>query len=165
MNIQLATINQLDEIIEIFKDCKASLDLNKIYQGTDNYPNPEVIRNDILNGHLYGLFDQQTCPGVITINTHQDSQYHSILWKDTTANFLVVHRLAVSPTYQKQGFGKKLISFAEEFASLNNFNSIRLDAYSGNPDTLDFYEKRGYVKRGEVMFPQRELPFFCYEWG
>lgn len=55
------------------------------------------------------------------------------------------------------------MGFAERYGIDNNFSSVRLDAYSGNKQSLQFYEKRGYQKRGEVSFPGRKLPFFCYE--
>lgn len=55
------------------------------------------------------------------------------------------------------------MTFAEDFALINNFTSIRLDAFSGNKKALKLYEDRCYLKRGEIYFPRRNLPFFCYE--
>lgn len=76
---------------------------------------------------------------------------------------LIIHRLAVHPLFQNQGFAKRLMDFAEDYAINENFSSIRLDAYSANEKVLRFYEAREYKKRGEVYFPDRKLPFYCYE--
>ena len=53
--------------------------------------------------------------------------------------------------------------FAENYAVVNGYTTIRLDAYSGNPRALHFYECRGYQKAGQLFFPGRELPFYGYE--
>jgi len=84
-------------------------------------------------------------------------------WKNNEGKVLVIHRLAVHPPFQKQGFAKKLMDFAEDHAIKNGCAAVRLDAYSGNERVLRFYENRGYQKRGEVNFSGRVLPFFCYE--
>jgi ribosomal protein S18 acetylase RimI-like enzyme len=55
------------------------------------------------------------------------------------------------------------MDFAENYAIENNYTSIRLDAFSNNPRALRFYENRDYQRRGEVFFPGRELPFYCFE--
>ncbi|WP_173049782.1 hypothetical protein [Nitrospira sp. KM1] len=40
---------------------------------------------------------------------------------------------------------------------------VRLDAYSGNPQALTLYRRRGYREAGQVTFPRRALPFICFE--
>lgn len=55
------------------------------------------------------------------------------------------------------------MDLAEAHAKQNTYVSIRLDAYAGNPPTVKLYERRGYRKAGQVYFPRRTLPFFCFE--
>jgi len=55
------------------------------------------------------------------------------------------------------------MNFAEEYAIENNYKSIRLDAYSANVAAVRLYEKRGYNKIGQVFFPHRKYPFYCFE--
>lgn len=165
MIIQLCSPNHLQEIVEIFMRCKLAMEEEKIFQWTDAYPNKNILSQDIANGHLYSLFDQQKCLGVICLNQIADARYSTINWEDSDGNWLIIHRLAISPAQQKQGFATKLIDFAEEYTLKKGFTSIRLDAYSTNKHALRFYQKRGYVKKGEVYFAGRELPFFCFEKG
>jgi ribosomal protein S18 acetylase RimI-like enzyme len=69
----------------------------------------------------------------------------------------------VNPKNQNQGIARKLMDFAEQRAMANGFAAIRLDCYSTNEKAVRFYENLDYLKRGEIFFPGRHHPFFCYE--
>lgn len=163
MSIDLSTVGQLKEIFEIFISCKGLLEKESIFQWNDAYPSIGITLADINNGDHYSFIKDGKCAGVVTLNRESDQEYESVNWSDTTGKFLVVHRLAVHPFYQKQGIASRLMDFVEDYARKNNFSSIRLDAYSGNTNALEFYIKRTYIKRGEVYFSGRALPFFCFE--
>ena len=163
MEIKLAQINQVKEIFAILSNCKTRLEEQGIYQWVTNYPNMSTVENDIKNEHLYCAIIENRCGGTICINQKQEPEYASVSWNGNTDKALVIHRLAVAPDYQGQGIAKEIMKFAERYGIDNNFSTIRLDAFSANKHSLSFYENIGYQKRGEVYFPDRELPFFCYE--
>jgi ribosomal protein S18 acetylase RimI-like enzyme len=163
MIIEKATAGQLEMIFTIFMECRALIESKGIFQWTDNYPRPEHLAQDIEDGCLYALTEGNEVAGVVAVNEMQDAEYATIDWQDKDGKCMVIHRLAVHPKYQRQGFATMLMDFAEAHAATNTYTSIRLDAYSGNQDSCRFYEKRGYIKRGEVNFPGRTLPFPCYE--
>jgi ribosomal protein S18 acetylase RimI-like enzyme len=72
--------------------------------------------------------------------------------------------LAVSPAFQKKGYARKLMDFAESFAKQNAAVSVRLDTFSQNKRNQRFYENRGYQRLGNIYFPkQSQHPFYCYE--
>lgn len=139
------------------------MDANGIYQWVDHYPNREAIAHDMVMGCIYGLIDKDACHGVVTISNVQDEKYNTIPWLYNEGLILVIHRLAVEPKVQGKGYARLLMDFAENIAVEKNAASIRLDAYSDNKRALRFYEQRGYVKRGEIFFPLRNAPFYCYE--
>lgn len=139
------------------------MEKENIFQWTEQYPAIHHIADDIQNGFLYSINSKGKSLGVINISNMEEPEYKTIVWSDNNGECLVIHRLAVHPKNQKQGLARKLMDFAENFAIENGYTSIRLDAYSGNERVLRFYENRGYQKRGEVNFPGRVLPFFCYE--
>ena len=68
-----------------------------------------------------------------------------------------------NPEFQGKGIAKKLLKFVENFATKNNYSYTRLDAYSGNEKALKLYENFCYKKVGQIFFPLRDLPFYCYE--
>ena len=163
MNIRFSSIASADRIFNIFKDCRKSMKIEDIFQWTESYPNFDVIANNIINKELYELHNEDEILGVICLNVYQEPQYETIDWLDKSGNALIIHRLAVSPLFQNKGFAKKLMAYAEEYALKTGFNSIRLDAFSGNEKALRLYEGLDYKKRGKVNFPGRNLPFICYE--
>ena len=93
-----------------------------------------------------------------------DEEYENVKWITEDFKNLYLHRLAVHPEYQKKGIGKFIMDFAEEYAKLNGFKSIRLDTFSQNKRNNRFYKSRQYVQLGDIFFPmQSKFPFHCYE--
>lgn len=163
MTIDKANISQLDNIFKIFKDCRIKMENDGVFQWTEHYPTLEIVAGDIQMGYLYCLTEDHKTVGVVNISDIQEPEYKTIHWQNNDGKILVIHRLAVHPQFQKQGFANKLMDFAEDYAIRDSYSSVRLDAYSGNERVLRFYENRDYKKRGEVFFPGRKLPFYCYE--
>lgn len=163
MLISKCRINDSAVIYEIIKNCKTVLQSEGIFQWTDHYPTLQIIQNDIESEHLYQIQSDKDIFGIINISTIQEEEYKTINWTYPDETCLVIHRLAIDPKYQRQGFAQKLMTFAENYGVENGFRSIRLDAYSQNTRVLKFYETRGYIKKGEVYFSKRAFPFYCYE--
>lgn len=163
MKIMKAIKQDIPNIMNLIKEVVKHMMSQEIYQWNEDYPNLEVINNDIHNKDLYVIKNEKDCLGIIVINEEQSPEYKDINWKDHSEKVLVIHRLAVHPKYQGQGIARKLMDFAESYAGENGYMSIRLDCYSGNPRLNKVYLKRGYESRGQVYFPMREMPFNCYE--
>jgi len=163
MIIEVANINLVVDIFDIYLKCKQTLEMEKIYQWNDHYPTIDILRNDIENKHLYCVKMDNLPIAAINISDIQEPEYDSIVWEDIEGRISVIHRLAVHPDFQRKGIARNLMDFAENHAKNNSFTSIQLDAYTGNKRVLQFYENRGYVKRGEVNFKARFLPFACME--
>jgi len=163
MKIKKVNVSQLEEVFQLIMDCRKAMEEEGVFQWTDQYPTLKIISNDIQKGNLYRLTKNGKIAGVININELQDPEYKQVKWENSDVKIMVIHRLAVHPEFQKQGLAKRLMDFAENYAIENNYTSIRLDAFSNNPRALRFYENRDYQRRGEVFFPGRELPFYCFE--
>ena len=161
--IQLGEWSDLPALVTLFQDAKDYLDQQKIFQWTDFYPSKEVIEKDLKDQTLFVLKDKQVLIGAVTLNDHQDEEYQSIPWKFSAQKVLVIHRLMVDPTFQNQGYAKQLMNFAEAFAKKQHYSSIRLDTYTKNKISFEFYKKRNYVLRGTVFFRGRKDPFYCLE--
>ncbi|MBA1336259.1 MAG: GCN5-related N-acetyltransferase [Firmicutes bacterium] len=163
MQITLAFLKDIKNIMGLIKNCIKDMESQGIYQWDEYYPTAEIFEEDIKSGSLYILEDKRNCLGVISINEKQSPEYKKLHWSVEDGKVLVIHRLAVNPECQKQGVGRQLMDFAEKYAAEKGYTSIRLDAYSGNPRALNLYERRGYQKVGQLSFPRREFPFYCYE--
>ena len=162
--IRLAQKSDLDRVLQITRLCAREMESRKVFQWNEHYPDRQSFVNDINNSELYVYCIQDIVVGCVSICAYMDEVYSKVSWKTNGKNSVYIHRLAVDPKHQKQGIGSKLMDFAENESKLSGVESIRLDTFSQNIVNQNFYEKRGYVKLGDIYFPlQSEHPFHCYE--
>ncbi|WP_048330828.1 GNAT family N-acetyltransferase [Bizionia psychrotolerans] len=162
--IRKGTIQDIDTILKITKACAINMISKNIHQWNSTYPNRGVFENDVSRSELYVLEVDKIILGCIVISTLMDTEYQSVSWLTPNTNNLYIHRLAIHPNSQGIGYAQKLMDFAENFGSKNNYKSIRLDTFSKNVRNQKFYELRGYKKLSKIYFPnQSEYPFYCYE--
>jgi GNAT superfamily N-acetyltransferase len=164
MKIVPATPEQLGPIVAIYSACKVCLWQEDSDQWTEEYPGPEFTAEDIAAGMLFVALNGGHPVGVINLSPEDEPECDIVDWKDQDGRFLVASRLAVMPEMQKQGLGRSLMNFAEDFARRGGYSSIRLLAYKGNGSLLRWYEMLGYERRpGEMWFSGRRYPFLAYE--
>ncbi|NFO88482.1 GNAT family N-acetyltransferase [Clostridium botulinum] len=163
MNISKGQKQDISDIFDIISNCIKHMESQGIYQWNKFYPSADIIENDIESEHCYVLNDNGKCIAYVAINEEQYPEYSQIKWFSDGRKVLVIHRLSVHPESQGKGIAKKVLNFIEDMATKNNYSCIRLDAYSGNETALKLYEHFGYKKAGQVYFPWRDLPFYCYE--
>ena len=162
--IRKAIFEDVIEILKITKACALHMINQNIFQWNEHYPNAKAFENDINKGECFVLEKENTIIGCITISTIMDEEYIPIEWLTPNGDNIYVHRLAVHPDFQGNGYAQRLLSFAEQFAKANNYASVRLDTFSQNKRNQKFYACRGYKKLGDIYFPkQSEHPFHCYE--
>jgi len=163
MAIVKATDHDLNSIMNMISECIKSMETQGIYQWNKDYPNFEIIENDIKNGFGYIVRNNNQCVAYAAIDEAQSPEYSQINWSADGSKVLVIHRLCVHPAFQGKGIARRLMNFMEDFAVKNQYSCIRLDAYSENTIALKLYDSMGYQRLGQVFFPFRESPFYCYE--
>jgi ribosomal protein S18 acetylase RimI-like enzyme len=162
--IRKATSIDIEFILLVTKACAKNMIKNAIFQWNEHYPNAKTFEQDIARDELYVLTNKNTIIGTIVLSSLMDEEYQPIKWLTTNSKNLYIHRLAIHPDFQGQGFAQQLMNFAENFAIKNDYLSIRLDTFSQNERNQKFYELRGYQRLGSIYFPkQSEHPFYCYE--
>lgn len=162
--IRKATHKDIEAILIITKACAALMIQKNIFQWNEFYPNREAFKIDISRNELYVLEKSLKVIGCVVISKYMDDEYKPVKWLTPNKNNLYIHRLAVDPKFQGEGYAQELMNFAETFAIDNNYASIRLDTFSQNNKNQKFYELRDYKKLGVIYFPkQSKHPFYCYE--
>ncbi|MEZ4778033.1 MAG: GNAT family N-acetyltransferase [Flavobacteriaceae bacterium] len=162
--IRRALSSEIPLIMELTKACAKKMIAEGIFQWNEHYPNTEAFQKDLERGELYVLIAENELQGCITISKVKDSEYDTITWLTPETDHIYIHRLAIHPKFQHQGFAKQLMDFAEKLGQEKGATSIRLDTFSKNKRNQQFYETRGYIKLGNIYFPkQSEFPFYCYE--
>lgn len=124
------------------------------------YPSPEILKGDIASGAMYVLARGGGVIAACTVNGYQDAEYADGAWACRAPNIAVLHRLCIDPAYAHMGTGKHMLALCEGVAK-KTCAAIRLDAFSQNARALRFYERAGYVRRGETHF--RKGKFYLYE--
>lgn len=162
--IRQAKIEEIAEILHITSACASHMAGQGIYQWNADYPSEAVFKRDIRRGELYVLESAKSLVGIVVVSKQMDKEYVSVSWLSPTAGNIYIHRLAIHPDFQGNGYARQLMDFAEARARALGAPSIRLDTFSQNKRNQRFYEQRGYIKLGDIYFPrQSQAPFHCYE--
>lgn len=162
--IRKAEIKDIDTLIKITKACAKHMISNGIYQWNEHYPNTSAFEKDVNRSELFVIEINGIIIGSIVLSSLMDIEYKPIKWLTKNDKNLYIHRLAILPDFQGEGYAQQLMNFAENFAKENNYISIRLDTFSQNKRNHKFYELRGYKRLENIYFPkQSEHPFYCYE--
>ena len=164
IKIELAEINDINDIMKMIHDCANDLISKNIFQWNEKYPSRDIFLSDIEKKNLFIYKNNSGIIGCIALSHEKDIEYTDVKWLTKDDKNLYLHRLAVDPKFQKKGIGKLLMDFAEDYARNNKFISVRLDTFSKNERNNRFYKSRKYTKLDDVYFPnQSEFPFHCYE--
>ena len=131
-------------------------------QWQDGYPNPAVVANDIEKGQGFVLLEGEIIIGYSAVLINDEPAYATIEGKWlTNADFVVIHRVAISETYLGKGLAKMIIREIENFARDKNIYSIKADTNFDNIPMMKIFENLGYTLCGEVYF--RGSPRKAYE--
>lgn len=164
MKIRKAKRQDIDTLLTITLACGKRLMTQHIYQRNEEYPSRKAFTTDLEREELYVLLSNDAIIGCITISTFMDAEYQTVDWLTPNENNIYIHRLAVHPEFQGQGYAQFLMNYAENYAREHQYQSVRLDTFSQNPRNLKFYEQRGYQTTGEIYFSRiKDYSFYCYE--
>jgi RimJ/RimL family protein N-acetyltransferase len=150
MEIHLVEIDDLNNVVRIFKSAIESMIKNNIFQWDEIYPNEDILANDIIKNQMYKIIFDNKIISIFVLNKKYDEEYSNGSWEYTGSNFMVLHRLCVNTEYQNKGFGIKTMTCIEKYLKNNGIESIRLDAFSKNQAALKLYDKLRYKKTGEA---------------
>ncbi len=163
MQIEKATSNNILEVMYLLEHCIRDFNENSVYQWNTSYPDYFRLLKEVEKGALYMMKTKGVCVGTITFDEQQEEVFDQVEWKNKNDKFLVIHRIAVFPSWQKKGVGRKLVEFAEVYAKDNNYKSIRLDVASSSEHLIKLYKSIGYDHTGDILYPKQKEPFKCLE--
>ncbi|MEB0249035.1 MULTISPECIES: GNAT family N-acetyltransferase [unclassified Mucilaginibacter] len=99
-----------------------------------------------------GLTEQMDDPKAIILkSTNEDNQITGCVYLQKRSDKLYLGMLTVSPTLQAGGLGRKLLETAEDYARSINYHTITMTVITTRTELLEWYERRGYAKTGEVI--------------
>ena len=148
-----ATHNDLPTLMNLYRSlvgqpgCTWSLD----------YPNEEIITEDITNQSLYLLKDSGTIIAVAAIIVVEEFNHLPL----TIKNPCDLARIGVVQPMQGKGVGKLILHNVVEEAKRKGYGGIRLLVSKTNPAAIALYANNGFTHCGETfMF---DIDWFCYQ--
>lgn len=149
MIIEKGTINDIDELEDLYNDLNDYLESNINYPGWIKhiYPIRQTALDGIQDDGLFVLKTAERIIGSIILNHKPETAYEEADWKISAdyKDIFVVHTLVVHPQFLQRGVAYKLMTFAKEYAIQQKMRSIRLDVSENNAAAISLYEKLGYT--------------------
>ena len=78
--------------------------------------------------------------GCVSFCNKMDEFYENVEWLSDSKNNVYVHRLAITPIEQGNGYSKILMHYIEKECKTKHVDSIRLDTFSVNEKNNKLYE-------------------------
>lgn len=126
-------------------------------QWTGNYPNYEYFYRDCLKNGLFVYVIDGEIVASITVLPENDPPYKEVSWDSDNA--LVIHRIIVSPFFQRQGIAKKLFEFVIAKGKQEGFEAIKIDTHPDNIKMQKLLATFNFVYRGYLSSINR----YAYE--
>lgn len=164
MNIRLASLNDLDQILAIVAQAQKWLKENKINQWQNGYPNKESLEQDIAAKCCYVAIEGGKIIATVSLVVEPDINYFKIYegkWL-TDNKYISIHRIAVEQSYKNTQTASQIIVFAQEFAKSKNCDSLRVDTHEDNIAMQKFVLKNKFTYCG-IIYLQDGAKRLAYE--
>ena len=144
--------------IEDAEVCYEILDLGRAFQReqgfvqwTDDFPNLDTVKIDILNQKGYKLLYNDQIIGYMYIAFDGEKAYDNIegAW-NFNGEYATVHRVAFKSEFRGKGLTKITFDLIKELCSLKRFKCIRMDTDQNNTRMQHVLEKNGFIKCGRI---------------
>ena len=163
MQIRLATDEDLGALMALLRRVVPLMRAAGNLQWDENYPNETVLQRDIDLKQLWIAEIGPDIAGFAAVTMDQEPDYAQVGW-DINEAAIVVHRLAVDPSFRGAGVASSLMRQAEHIAVERAVFAVRVDTNTQNEATQRLFPKLGYQLAGEISLQFRpDLRFFCYE--
>lgn len=149
-------------VMEITSAAKKLLKSNGSLQWQQGYPNEQTFSNDVKNGNLYGLYEDNELKGYGAYILGKDLNYVEIegQWKiPANDKDMAIHRVAVEPNSHGKNYGVKILQFGIQHAKKFGCLTVKVDTHKKNIPMQKCITKSGFIYRGIVKILTEKLDF------
>jgi ribosomal protein S18 acetylase RimI-like enzyme len=126
----------------------------------EEYPDREMIQEDLNAGHLHGAFDGNRLVAV-GVALPDAELTHLDCWQIPAENPCVFSRIGVHLSYQGKGLAGQMVRYMEEEMRLAGFDAARMLVSPGNEKALRAYRSCGYQECGSTQMYGED--WLCFE--
>jgi GNAT superfamily N-acetyltransferase len=152
MEIKIAKESQLLEVLYIIRECAEQLKDKGVKHWHNSRIDYAEISEDIKNGYVFILFEKCVAVGTITIKPEGESK-----------EVCSIDRLAIFPHFQRRGFAKSMIDFAEAEARNRGNSMLRGTIPIDDESLCKLLEEKGFVNKGIISQVPNELVQIQFE--
>lgn len=134
MEFRKAVETDINNIMNIIKEAQVYFQEQGIDQWQNNYPNREVISEDIAAEISYVLLKDSNIVATAAVSFAGEKAYDSVYEGEwlSTKEYAVIHRMAVVNKYKGLGFSSHIIKKVEELCLNKGVRSIKVDTHEDN---------------------------------
>jgi ribosomal protein S18 acetylase RimI-like enzyme len=145
MSIIAATLTDVPELTAL---------INSSYRG-ESSKKGWTTEADLIDGQRIdneSLTEQMEDPNAVVLkNTDDTGKITGCVYLQKRGDKLYLGMLTVSPLLQANGLGRQLLQAAEDYARQINYHTITMTVITTRTELLNWYERRGYQKTGEMI--------------
>ncbi|WP_080797486.1 GNAT family N-acetyltransferase [Arabiibacter massiliensis] len=164
MRFRRTSEKDIDRVMDVLAEGRASLGALGIDQWQGGYPHREAIEGDVAAGDSYLVEDDGgRIVATAMVGFSGERDYDRIergAWLTAGTSddprYGVVHRVAVSSACRGRGAASLLLERAEQLARERGRASVRVDTHPGNAPMRRLLEKRGYTECGTIYIAHAE---------
>ncbi|WP_407310342.1 GNAT family N-acetyltransferase [Desulfosporosinus sp. SB140] len=160
--LRRAVLDDIPQIMDIIEKTILEMHSYQNYQWDENYPQTKDFQGDIEAGNLYVIERDGNLVAFICVNKVEPDEYCDLEWSSAQES-MVIHRMSVHPEHRRNGLGIELMNFAETIARDSQITYLKTDTNSKNEKMKILFRKCGYKFIGEIKFPGKDAPFYCYD--
>lgn len=134
MKFRKAVKADISSIMNIISQAQDYFKKQGINQWQNNYPNSEIISNDIDNNYSYVLLKEDNVVATAAVSFDGEKTYDSIYEGQWISNneYAVIHRIAVDNNFKGLGLSSQIIKNVEELCLNKGVYSIKVDTHEEN---------------------------------
>lgn len=157
VNAQLATLEDVDDLVVIIRDLSRWLKTKGIHQWSESFRH-EVLEKEISRGELYVVREHGQVIATVALSTEAGE-----LWDHVTENAVYLHRLAIPRSRSGGKLGEALMAWAESEARKQGASLLRLVCDASNAFLPPYYRKLGYRSQGQKFYEPWTMTFEKFE--
>ena len=142
----------VDSIMKIIKQAQDYFKEKGINQWQNNYPNVEVISNDVAEKNSYVLLQNKEVVATAVVSFKGEKTYESIYEGEWISNkeYAVVHRIAVDNSHKGLGLSSQIIKNVEALCIEKGVCSIKVDTHEQNLSMKNLLRKNKFEHCGII---------------
>ncbi|MBQ2252383.1 MAG: GNAT family N-acetyltransferase, partial [Clostridia bacterium] len=150
MTVRILDLSDLEEVLLMTLEAKATLKARGINQWQSGLPNRESVTADLACGCCFGFIsDDGRIAAFTRLSYEPEADYETLLsgaWLTGSDGYATTHRTVVAPEFRSTGLSDRLLEEAARRAKEHGCRSIRVDTHRDNAPMRALITRQGFTE-------------------